>query len=246
MSPFSALFTALWQKAFDWTRKPEDRGYDTQPPSSRNTAAGPLTLSPESIRLIIDFETGSRAYYEKKLQRPTWPGGASGVTIGFGYDIGYQTPTQVHADWDGLLPPHSVEALSRVSGVRGTKAISLIKGLAHIIVPWDKAQSVFERRTLPRFGKQAADAFPHLADCHPHVQGALLSLVFNRGPALTGKNRQDMMDIHRILADGVQSGDYALIATQLREMKSIWQGQGLDGLLRRREAEAQLIESILV
>jgi len=246
MNIFTALFTAFWQSAFDWTRRPEDRGIDTRSPPGRNLDAGPLTVSPESIQLIIDFESGNRAYYEKKLQRPTWPGGASGVTIGFGYDIGYQTPSQVHADWDGLLPPASVEALSRIAGVRGAKASSLIRGLAHIRVSWDHARSVFERRTLPRYGRQAAEAFPHLTDCHPHVQGALLSLVFNRGPALTGKNRQDMMDIHRILADGVQSGDYPKIAAQLREMKAIWQGQGLDGLLRRREAEATLIESILI
>ena len=54
-----------------------------------------------------------------------------------------------------------------------------------------------------------------------------------------------MMDIHHILANGIQSGDYALIAAQLREMKAIWHGHGLDGLLKRREAEAKLIESIL-
>ena len=35
----------------------------------------------------------------------------------------------------------------------------------------------------------------------------------------------------------------ALIAKELRKMKRIWQGKGLDGLLTRREAEAKLVES---
>ena len=207
--------------------------------------AGPLAISSQSIDLIVEFEVGGKAYYEKHLQRPTWPSGASGVTIGLGYDLGYNPPSQIHADWNGRLPADQVERLSRVSGVKGSKAKQLIKGLSHIRVPWDKAKEVFELNTLPRFGKQAAEAFPNLAACHPHVQGALLSLVFNRGPALTGKNRHDMMDIHRILADGVQSGDYAQIASQFREMKAIWRGKGLDGLLRRREAEAKLVESAI-
>jgi GH24 family phage-related lysozyme (muramidase) len=35
------------------------------------------------------------------------------------------------------------------------------------------------------------------------------------------------------------------IAKFLRIMKRLWQGQGMGGLLRRREAEAQLVESAI-
>ena len=41
---------------------------------------------------------------------------------------------------------------------------------------------------------------------------------------------------------GVQQGDTKLIAQQLREMKAIWEHRGLNGLVRRREAEAHLVE----
>ena len=44
------------------------------------------------------------------------------------------------------------------------------------------------------------------------------------------------------LADGVQRGDLADIAKQLRAMKRLWVGKGLDGLIARREAEARLVE----
>ena len=38
--------------------------------------------------------------------------------------------------------------------------------------------------------------------------------------------------------------NYKKIAQQLREMKRIWIGKNLDGLLERRDAEAALIESV--
>lgn len=214
-------------------------------PKRGKVIAGPLTISEEAVNLIVEFEVGGWQYYEKKLQHPTWPGGASGVTIGFGYDVGYNTPTQIRFDWSGKLPAEHVERLARLSGVRGNNARQLTKSLSFITVPWAMAREVFENQTLPRFGKMADVSFPHLVDCHPHVQGAMLSVVFNRGPALTGKNREDMNDINRILADGVQTGDYAKIAAQLREMKAIWKGKGLDGLIRRREAEARLVEAAI-
>ncbi len=96
------------------------------------------------------------------------------------------------------------------------------------------AVAVFSQTTVPRFIAETLRAFPRADQLPPDAFGALVSLVFNRGPKLEGKNRQDMQDIHNILADGVQSGDLKAIATQLREMKEIWRGQGVDGLLRRR------------
>jgi GH24 family phage-related lysozyme (muramidase) len=37
--------------------------------------------------------------------------------------------------------------------------------------------------------------------------------------------------------------NYKKIAQQFRDMKRIWIGKGLDGLLERRDAEANLVES---
>jgi GH24 family phage-related lysozyme (muramidase) len=41
----------------------------------------------------------------------------------------------------------------------------------------------------------------------------------------------------------VPKKDYKGIAEELRKMKRIWEGKGLDGLLTRREAEAKLVET---
>jgi GH24 family phage-related lysozyme (muramidase) len=47
----------------------------------------------------------------------------------------------------------------------------------------------------------------------------------------------------RNIRDLIPKKDYKGIAKELRKMKRIWQGKGLDGLLERRDAEAKLVES---
>ncbi len=49
----------------------------------------------------------------------------------------------------------------------------------------------------------------------------------------------------RAVRDAVARKDLREIAGQIRAMKRLWEGQGLDGLLRRRDAEADLVESAI-
>jgi GH24 family phage-related lysozyme (muramidase) len=41
----------------------------------------------------------------------------------------------------------------------------------------------------------------------------------------------------------VPKKDYNGIASQIRSMKRLWIGQGLDGLLKRRDEEAKMVQS---
>jgi GH24 family phage-related lysozyme (muramidase) len=47
----------------------------------------------------------------------------------------------------------------------------------------------------------------------------------------------------RVIKMLVPDKQYSKIAAQLRSMKRIWEGKGLDGLLERRDAEASLVAS---
>lgn len=200
--------------------------------------AGPLAISPESKALIVEFETGGRSYYQSKLQRPTWPGGASGVTVGIGYDVGYNTRAAVLSDWKAL-PESSRNALASAAGVKGVAAKSRASALKWINVPWADAEALFVSNTMPRFGKMTDTAFPGITRTHGHVQGAMLSIVFNRGSSMSGASRIEM----RAIRGHVASGRISSIPREIRGMKRLWQHKGLPGLIRRREAEAKLIES---
>lgn len=69
------------------------------------------------------------------------------------------------------------------------------------------------------------------------TQGALVSMVFNRGTSLTGDRRREMKAIVNL----VKEQDYEGIAEEIEKSKRLWEGVGLDGLVIRREAEADLI-----
>ena len=77
------------------------------------------------------------------------------------------------------------------------------------------------------------------------VQGALVSLVYNRGTRMADSpgtdDRREMRAIRDLVAEGLVVG----IPEQLRSMQRLWIGKGLDGLIRRREAEAQLVDSAI-
>jgi len=199
----------------------------------------------EGIQLIIRFEAaGSEAkYLQLHIERPTWPRGSSGVTIGIGYDLGYNSASQIRTDWSGHLDAQTIERLASCSGTTGAAAGSLITGLRDIIVPWSAAIAVFRERSIPHYMNLTTSAFPGVDAVDPRCQGALLSLVYNRGTRMTDRagfpgERKEMRAIRGL----VPNKDYKQIASEIRSMKRLWIGTANEkGLSRRRDAEADLV-----
>jgi len=195
-------------------------------------------ISKKSIDLIIQFEIGGRSYYEKALQKPTWPGGASGVTVGIGYDLGYNTEKQFLADWSPSLNLNFVNALKPLCGLKGEKAKAMIRGeVLNVRIPYNIAYDVFVKSSVPRFYKAALTIYPEMIHLNEDTQGALVSMVFNRGTSLAGDRRKEM----RAIVEFVKLKDYEGIAEVIEKNRRLWEGVGLDGLVIRREAEADLI-----
>jgi GH24 family phage-related lysozyme (muramidase) len=201
--------------------------------------SGGLEISKEGYQLILNHEVGGGpVYYTKRLQRPCYPGGASGVTIGVGYDLGYNTREQIDADW-AMLPSETRNRLKACAGLKGAAARRLIPGVRDIIIPWDAARQVFDKNTIPRFAKITNKSYPGTDKLHPHIQSAHLSWVFNRGGGITKSSR----DLEKRLIRRDTPNSPKLLPGHYRASKRIWRGKGLDGLLRRREDEARLIEA---
>jgi GH24 family phage-related lysozyme (muramidase) len=194
-----------------------------------------------ALNLILQYEVGGgKAYYEKYLSTPTWPGGASGMTLGIGIDCGYYTPIELSSMFS-FLPNNQLEIIKGASGKTGDAGKQWTKDHKNsgITVSWDQAIKLFTDITWPKFARLTEKAFPGVDKLCDNAYGALVSLVFNRGSAMSGDSRLEMRNIR----DLVPKKDYKGIAKELRKMKRIWQGKGLDGLLERREAEAKLVES---
>ena len=193
----------------------------------------PLRITDKALALILEAEG---------LDQPgKWPGGGSGITLGIGYDLGYVTDEQFEQDWDKHLKPDQIERLKTAIGLTGGSAKMRAAQFADIKVTREQGTEVFKERTLPLHSKRTEGAFPGVDQLPADAQGALVSLVFNRGPGMEGDRRREM----RAVRDAVGRKDLREIARQIRAMKRIWEGQGLAGLLRRRDAEADLVESAI-
>ena len=196
-------------------------------------------LPTRAVAFIAREEVSSRQYYDTKCARPTWPGGASGVTIGVGYDLGYQG--KFDADWSDLLTPAQMDALQPWLGRQGAGASAGPAQLQAISIPWHAAWTVFIRRSLPGEITLTRATFHGPVALRPLCLGVLVSLVYNRGTSMTDSsqspgNRKEMRDIR----DAVAAGRLGDVPAALRAMKRLWP-EG-NGLRDRREREAKLFE----
>lgn len=212
----------------------------TDPTASAGAPAMPVLKSSQAaIDLIVMEEVSSQAAYTKLYQGPTWPGGASGVTIGIGYDCGYSTAATIQADWSDKLPAPTVKALEEVAGIHGSPASSYAHALHGVVtVPWEAAMAVFQQRDMPKWEAIVTKALPNTDKLTPDSFGALVSLAYNRGPSFQaqGDRFTEMREIHAAMVSG-QPGS---IPGYFRGMERLW--PNVAGLRNRREAEARLFE----
>ena len=199
-------------------------------------------ISKKAIDLIIQHEVGGRAVYEKRYQKPIWAGGDSGLTIGLGYDIGYVKEAQLFSDWQGLNL-NFLNALKRFCGVKGEVVKTMMRGeVLNVIIPYNIAYEVFVKKSIPKYYAMTKKIYPQLDELNEDTRGALVSMVYNRGAKIDGESRKEM----KAIVDLVSKKDYEGIAEQIEQSKRLWEHKNLDGLVLRREAEADLIRDSIV
>lgn len=195
-------------------------------------------ISRKAVEMIIQFEIGSKNYYDRILQRPTWPKGKSGITVGVGYDLGYTTEKQFLADWSGRLNLNFINALRPVVGLKGEQAKGMLRGeILNVKVPYVVAYEVFVKCSLPRYYEMTKAIYPELDSLNEDTRGALVSMVYNRGNKIEGDSRKEM----KAIVDLVKKADYEGIAEEIEKSKRLWEGLKMEGLVTRREAEADLV-----
>jgi hypothetical protein len=201
------------------------------------------TPSEKTLALLLKYEVGGgKPYYDKFLSKFTWPKGQSGPTIAIGIDCAYYTAQEL-AQIFAFLPEDQIKLIQKSVGQSGEKGRVYTDVLrnAGITVSWDQAVEIFNKFTWPKYSKLAEKAFPGLTELHPDAYGAIVSVVFNRGTSTSGDSRIEMKNIK----DLIPKKDYKGIAKEIKNMKRLWVGKGLDGLLSRRDDEAALISSVV-
>jgi uncharacterized caspase-like protein len=195
-------------------------------------------ISTQARDLVITQEIGSRAAYDRRYKHPEWPGAQSGVTIGLGYDIGQSGLEDFTHSWKDKLPAEAFERLAQTVGVVGPAARGLPRTLQDIEVPWEAAEEVFTNSTAPKYARLVLLHLANARELHPHSFGALFSLVYNRGASFgnPGDRYREMRNIRAHMHER----KFDQVPGEFRAMKRLWEGQGVPGLLKRRDLEAAL------
>lgn len=190
-------------------------------------------IGDEGAGFIIRAEIGTAESYAARWCRPHWPGGFSGVTLGFGYDLRFRDYQTLLLDWSGQLPAGDLGRLIPWCGKPGSRAAAV--ALDRIIVPFTAAMNVFTRITLPEAVAAAQTAFAGLMALPMACRAALVSLVYNRGARLDGPRREEMRVIASLLPD---PGRWGEVPAQFDAMARLW--PEMPGLAARRRAEGAL------
>lgn len=226
---------------------------ENAPPELLARATEPMTPSPRDLTTATPSPAGAAPAFSGKAleliirfeginQPGKWPGGSSGITLGYGYDLGYVTAAQFESDWAGCFTPDQFSRLREAIGQRGSDAAALAKRFANIQCTPDDSRRVLLECSIPEYVAKTRQALPGFDELPLDAQGALVSLVYNRGAGMKDSAGADNRLEMRVIRELVPMGDLAGIAAQLRSMKRLWAGKGLDGLLNRRDAEAALVE----
>jgi GH24 family phage-related lysozyme (muramidase) len=221
---------------------------------SADAIAAAARVSAAAFKLIVDYETGGRAFYDTVIKkRPIWPKGSSGITIGFGYDLGYVTSDEYQRDWATLIAGLSAGQRSALQACVGfhsgkdseAKLKALLQTVLDITVPWEMAEVEFKAQTLPKFALLTQNALPNTDRLSGDCFGTLVSLTFNRGASyskpVNPANPKDRFFEMREIKKAMQSQEFARIPGLLKDMIRVWEGTSIaQGMKRRRNDEAAL------
>jgi len=132
---------------------------------------------------------------------------ASGVTVGYGYDLGQQKPEAIERNLADYYTPQQITKLKTMSGLHGALARESLSDVCDILISEENAKRL-ALSSMRSYAQQAVNVFPQLINLHPHCQGAMLSLIYNRGSGLHGKSveeedrRREMREIKNALEAG--------------------------------------------
>lgn len=192
-------------------------------------------LPVRGVTFIAQEEVGGRAFYEAHTAMPHWPGVASGITIGVGYDLRFSEDI-FEQDWGDKLPEELLAALRPHLGRRGSRAAA--EALADFRVPWTTAWQVFIGRSLPPQVERTRGTYETLDRLPGLCRSVLVSLVFNRGASLQDDPGSDRRLEMRRIRGLLEQERLDEVPAQILAMRRLWPESR--GLRDRREREADL------
>ena len=203
-------------------------------------------LSTDGVAFIAIEETGGLNYYNLHTRWPHFPGYQSGITVGVGYDLRFNTRENFDSTWGPYLDSAHMRELSKDLGVKGSKKRGRELKNMGIDIPFKHAWAVFIASILPRFYRITEGAYPSLDTLPGSCRAVLVSIVFNRGASMNGASRSEMRRIRDILAGASSPSIHKQkrkmllsdVEDEILSMQRLWDAGS--GLVRRRQKEANM------
>lgn len=196
-----------------------------------------MQSSKAAFDLIVAEEDSDAAYYTRHYQHFDWPQGASGPTIGIGYDCGYVTVAEARADWAGIVSDDVIAHIVAACGMRGEAAHAFVQSRgSSVTVTWDQAIAEFQTREMPKWEARVSRTLPNSDFLNGDCFGAIVSIAYNRGASfdLPGPRYAEMRAIKAHMA----AKEFAKIPAEILAMRRLWPAGG--DLWKRRGHEAAL------
>lgn len=192
---------------------------------------------PEGV--MVGFRGDLGFIHEREGHRgyPYWPGGASGVTLDPGFDLGHVEPETLDLYFKDILSDNELNEMKKALGVKGDSAKKLLAdnpAWKNIKVSKSEASKIFPI-VSDKYWKNISRRFPILIekDTPGSVQTALLSLAYNRGEWNKGLD---------VLIPSLTDKNWLLLANEVASMQ---QDHKLEGIRKRRRMEADIIRNEL-
>jgi GH24 family phage-related lysozyme (muramidase) len=193
----------------------------------------------ETQKLLNGFAGDLDWVHEREGHRGTayWPGGASGVTLDPGVDLGHVDSALIDRLYGPLLSADQCLAAKKCLGLKGDTAKAALS--ADPILETIRIKREDAERLMPfaaeSYWKKIAARFPLVSTpgTLPSVQTVFLSLAYNRG---AGNSDLDQ------LKSSLDRAEWAEVADRVGAMQ---QDHELEGIRVRRRDEANLIRAEL-
>jgi hypothetical protein len=179
------------------------------------------TISEDGIYFI--FMQEHLANVTNKLH---WPGGASGVTLGAGYDMKGRSAESIVADMKAIgLDDATSHAISGAAGLQGAAASTFCHQNSQVVNLSDSKQIELLHKTVPHYVHMVNTAVT--VDLTKNQFDALVSYAYNPGGGW-----------HKV-TDMINKGQVSAAMDEIR--KYVYSGGSIfDGLVKRRKDETTL------
>jgi len=203
-----------------------------------------IRSSQRAILLMVTEEDGDQNYYIATEEHLSWPGGASGSTVGVGYDCGYSTAAQILTDWTPFIGAERAAIVAKAAGIKGEAARQYVETNKYsITITWQESLAQFNSQGLPLLEAEVEKALPNTELLSGDSFGALASLTYNRGASfgLPGSRYSEMRNIKAHM----EAKAFDLIPAEFLSMRRLWPPASSD-LYKRRTHEALLFRDGLI